>query len=81
MTDVPGCGFTQWDGGDANIFENNVVSHIGGAIGTDGCYESMALNSDGGSTVNHNVLVPGTGIARSSLGQVLLGHKTSEGTQ
>jgi hypothetical protein len=78
MNDIPGCGWTQWDGGANNVFENNVISHVGGAAGSDGCYESMAAMSDVNSRIIHNVLVPGGGIAGSTLGQVLLGYKSGQ---
>lgn len=80
MTAVPGCGWTQWDGGTSNVFEDNVISHVGGASGHDGCFESMAVMSDVNSTISHNVLEPGTGFS-GALGQVLLGFKSGQNPQ
>jgi hypothetical protein len=79
MIAVPGCGWTQWDGGTSNTFEDNVISHVGGPTGSDGCFESMAAMGDVNSVINHNVFEPGRGLSNTTLGQVLLGYKTDEG--
>ena len=44
------CSLGQWDGGDSNIFENNVVH-------TGGCYEAVAFMADRNSLVAHNTFV------------------------
>jgi hypothetical protein len=76
--DVPACGWAQWDGGNNNVFENNVISHAGGPGGYDGCYESMSVLNDRNSIIAHNVIEPGTGEA-GPIGQIDLGGKSSEG--
>lgn len=78
QVDVPACGWAQWDGGDDNVFENNVISHSGGATGHDGCYESMSVLDDSNSVIAHNVIEPGTGEA-GPLGQIDVGGKSNEG--
>ena len=86
--DVPSCGWAEWDGGEKNVIENNVISHAGGVTGSDGCAGEYgpALMDDGfgnaadGSTVSHNVIEPGyleNGTTRG--GNIDLGGKTSEG--
>ncbi len=44
------CSLGQWDGGESNIFENNVVH-------TGGCYEAVAFMADHNSLVAHNTFV------------------------
>jgi hypothetical protein len=75
---MAGCSFAEWDGGDHNVFEDNVVA----GTPNNGCYSAIDLLDDQSSTVIHNVFAYGgcmpNGLS-SPCGEIMLGGKTSEG--
>jgi hypothetical protein len=72
------CSLGMWDGGDHNVFENNVVA----GTPTNGCYGAVALLNDDSSTVIHNVFAYGGCLPHGTstpCGDVTLGGKTGQG--
>ena len=53
--DMAGCSFSEWNGGDFNTFEDNVVA----GTPNNGCYDAIDLHSDNGSTIIHNTFAFG----------------------
>ena len=72
------CSLGMWDGGDHNVFENNVVA----GTPNNGCYGAVALLDDDSSTVIHNVFAYGGCLPHGTstpCGDVTLGGKTDQG--
>ena len=74
-----GCSLGMWDGGDHNVFENNVVA----GSPNNGCYGAVDLLDDNSSTVIHNVFEYGGclphGLPGNPCGELTLGGKSGEG--
>jgi hypothetical protein len=74
-----GCSLGMWDGGDHNLFEDNVVA----GNPNSGCYAAVDLLDDNASTVIHNVFAYGGclphGLPSNPCGEVMLGGKSSQG--
>jgi hypothetical protein len=74
-----GCSLGEWDGGDHNVFENNVVA----GTPNSGCYAAVDLLDDNSSTVIHNVFAYGGclphGLPGNPCGEVMLGGKSGQG--
>jgi Right handed beta helix region len=72
------CSLGMWDGGDHNVFENNVVA----GTPSNGCYGAVGLLDDSSSTVIHNVFAYGGclphGLPGDRCGEVTLGGKTGQ---
>lgn len=68
-----GCSLGMWNGGDHNVFENNVVA----GAPNGGCYDALNLYRDNSSTVIHNVFAYGgclpNGLPSNPCGEVALG--------
>jgi hypothetical protein len=79
QVNMAGCSLAEWDGGDHNVFENNVVA----GTPNNGCYAALDLLDDKSSTVTHNVFAYGgclpNGLPGDPCGEVMLGGKSSEG--
>lgn len=67
------CSLGEWDGGDNNVFENNVVH-------TGGCYEAVGILADTNSLIDHNTFIaPSSGCLanpQSECASVATGAKT-----
>ena len=51
QVNVASCSLGMWNGGDHNVFEDNVVA----GIPNNGCYDGVDFYTDSSSTVTHNV--------------------------
>ena len=78
--DMAGCSFSEWNGGDFNTFEDNVVA----GTPNNGCYDAIDLHSDNGSTIIHNTFAYGFcephNSASSPCGEVGLADSAGHGT-
>lgn len=70
-----GCSLGMWDGGDHNLFEDNVVA----GNPNNGCYGAVDLLDDNSSTVIHNVFAYGGCLPHNPCGEVTLGGKSGQG--
>jgi hypothetical protein len=75
MVNSATCSLGEWDGGDHNVFENNVVD-------TGGCYEAVGILADQGSLVDHNTFITPAGGCfanpQSQCGSAAVGAKSGQ---
>jgi hypothetical protein len=73
MLNSASCSMGEWDGGNNNVFENNVVD-------TGGCYEAVSLYADKNSVIDHNTFItPASGCIispQSECAGIAMGAKT-----